>query len=126
MTTPIIRTRREWDEQCSNCRGTGTVHRRQHFALVTIDEWRARFGDDFHGADQLPAGTLACFAGAGSVIGEACREAVAIALSIDRPVSFEFNGAVVVAHADSDPDALVREWWPRAHGRTYEESMRDR
>ena len=39
MTTEIVRTPREWDETCRECKGTGSVHKREHFALWTPAEY---------------------------------------------------------------------------------------
>ena len=36
----IVRKPKEWDETCSQCRGSGTVHKRERFSLMTPDEQR--------------------------------------------------------------------------------------
>ena len=131
----MIRTPKEWDETCSQCRGTGTVRRREYFALLTPDEQVKLFGADrittaidpkCKGGDDVPPNAVVCWCGAGCTIFEACKEGVTLARAYGRPVAFEFNDAVVICHSDSDPDAVAKAWYPRAYGKTYEQSMRDR
>ena len=120
----VVRTPREWTETCRECRGAGHVHKRQHFALWTPDEWD--HVPPLVPKDDVPRDAYVCTAAAGASIFEACREGVEIACIVQRPVAFEFNGAVAICRADSDPTAVAKEWWKRAYGQTYEQAMANR
>lgn len=130
--SPVVkRTPREWNEKCGACSGRGIVHRRQHFALLTPDEFDGP--DDHRPAlfdldpkHDAPADAYVCRALGGASIFDACNEGREIARMVGRPVAFEFNGALAVVRADADPTAVAKEWWKRAYGKTYEQSMRDR
>ena len=124
MTNRMIRTPREWDEQCHECRGTGVVHKREHFALWTPDEYMeslAGYGpptiDQKHkGASDVPVNALICCVHAGASIFEACKEGVALALAAGRPVAFAFNDTVAICHVDSEPDQVSIAWSERMYG----------
>src|SRR5579875_727239 len=131
----MIRTPKQWTETCRECRGTGTIHKREHFALWTPEEYAANMPPEFvpaklksdcKGADDLPANVVVCTAHAGPSIFEACREGVTLARAYGRPVAFEFNEAVAVCHGDSDPERVAKGWWKLAYGKTYEQSMKER
>jgi len=120
----IVRTPREWDEQCWHCKGSGQVHKRERFALWTPDEYEhVQPLDQKH---DVPPNAYVCTAAPGSSIFEACKEGVGLARTVGRPVAFEFNGAVAVCRADSDPDKVAKAWWLRAYGKTYEQSAAER
>ena len=79
----IVRTPKEWDETCSQCRGSGTVHKRERFSLMTPDEqrqmgegWKLMTIDPKY---DPPADAMVCWVGAGATIFEACREGIALA-----------------------------------------------
>lgn len=127
----MIRTPREWDEPCRECRGSGQVHKRERFSLLTPDEQVKLFGVDrvpkaLDAKHDIPANAVVCWAGAGSSIFEACKEGVTLARVFGRSVAFEFNESVAVCHADDDPEQVAKQWWRRAYGKTYEQSMADR
>lgn len=124
MSTIINRTPREWVETCDRCGGCGKVQRREHFALWTPDEYE--HVQPLDAKHDVPADAYVCTAAPGGTINEACREGIEIAKLVGRPVAFQFNGAVAVLRADSDPVAVMRAWWKRAYGKTYEESMAER
>ena len=119
----VIRKPKEWVEQCSHCHGSGQVRQRESFALYTPDEYEVQpLGED---AD-VPQGTYVCGVWGGSSIFEACKEGVGLAGRVNRPVAFRFNDTVVVCRADSDPESVAKEWYPRSLGKTYEQSMAGR
>jgi hypothetical protein len=131
MTEKMIRTPKEWDETCRECQGTGKVHKREHFSLLTPDEQAKLFGPDraptvFDTKHDVPANAVVCWAGAGASIFEACTEGVTLARAFGRPVAFEFNETVVVCSSDADPEDVAKRWWKRAYGKTYEQSAADR
>jgi hypothetical protein len=114
----MIRTPREWDEKCSECKGLGIVHKREHFSLTTPEEWSVLFSGkvpppsiDQH---KLPANAYVCSVSSGTIF-EACREARDIAWAKNCPVAFEFNGHLVVVHMEDDPYEVAKEWWKMAH-----------
>ncbi len=121
MTPKINRTPKEWTEPCGQCHGTGVVHKRQFFALWTPDEYE--HVEPLHDA---PPDAYVCTTAPGASIGEAVREGIEIAQTINRPVAFEFNGTMAIVQADSDLDTVYRDWWKRAYGETYEESLAKR
>jgi len=123
-TPTIKRTPREWDEPCNECHGTGTVHRREWFALWTPDEYSGTVTlDPKH---DIPANAYVCTAVPGADIFRACAEAADLAKRVGRPIAFEFNGAVAIVHADSDTSDAAKRWWKLAYGKSYEQSMCDR
>jgi hypothetical protein len=131
MAEKMIRTPKEWDETCGTCRGAGTVHKREHFALWTPDEYVAHMGPEYVQSKldpkhDVPANAVVCSAVGGGSIFEACKEGVALARAYGRPVAFEFNDAVAICHADADPEDVAKRWWKRAYGKTYEQSAADR
>ncbi len=131
MPEKMIRTPREWDETCSACRGAGKVHKREHFSLLTPDEQVRLFGADrapttLDTKHDAPANVVVCWVGAGATIFEACKEGVTLARAFGRPVAFEFNDAVAICRADSNPEDVAKRWWKLAYGKTYEQSMADR
>lgn len=125
MTTkPVVRTPREWTEQCRECCGTGHVSRRERFSLWTPDEFEQR--EPIDPKHDLPRDAYVCTAAPGATIFEACKEGIGLSKMVGRPVAFEFNGAVAVCRSDSDPDNVAKAWWERAYGKTYEQSMAER
>jgi hypothetical protein len=132
----MIRTPKEWDETCWQCKGSGIVHKREIFALWTPEEHAALMPAKYatikldpakhRGVGAVPTNAVICSAHAGASIFEACKEAVTLARAFGRPVAFEFNEAVAVCHADSDPITVAKTWWKLAYGKTYEEAMADR
>jgi hypothetical protein len=131
MVDQMIRTPREWDEPCRGCHGTGKVHRRERFSLMTPDEYAAGMPAKYVPAKldtkhDVPDNAIICTPHAGASIFEACKEGVALARAFARPVAFEFNGVVAVCLYGSDPENVSKRWWERAYGKTNEESMRDR
>lgn len=132
MTIRTERIPREWDEPCRECKGTGTVHRRESFNLWTPEEHArmlADYGLPLEPLDpkhDVPANAYVCVAVGGANIIKACGEAVGLAREVKRPVVFVFNGAVAVAHADSDPTDVMKRWWKLAYGETYEQSAANR
>lgn len=136
MNEQTIRTPHEWDETCQECSGTGKVHKRQHFALYTPAEYAQGMPAKFvpakldpakhRGVGAVPADAVLCTARAGASIFEACKEGVTLARAFGHPVAFEFNEAVAICRADSNPEELVKAWWKLAYGKTYEQSMAER
>lgn len=132
----MVRTPHEWDEMCRECNGTGSVHKREHFALRTPAEYAAVMPSEYtpakldhaklRGTGAVPTDAVICSAHGGASIFEACREGVTLARAFGRPVAFEFNGAVAVCRSDSDPETVGKVWWKLAYGKTYEESMKER
>ena len=126
----MIRKAKEWDERCRGCGGKGMVHKVEHFNLWTPEEYAEVMGHPMETESVVTAAgvvnAIVCVAHGGASIFEACKEGVTIAKEVGRPVVFEFNGKLVVCHADSDPVDVAEEWWKVAYGKTYEESMRDR
>ena len=130
MTTKVIRTPKKWTEECRECCGSGYVHKREHFALWTPDEYMATMPEcgppKLDAKHDVPADAVVCSAMGGSTIFEACAEGVGLAKVYGRPVAFEFNGAVAICRADSDPNTVAKVWWKRAYGKTYEQAMKER
>ena len=131
MADKMIRTPREWDEPCRECRGSGQVHKRERFSLWTPDEYTAAMGPEYgppklDAKHDVPSNAMVCSAMGGSSIFEACKEGVGLANATARPVAFEFNGTVAVCFHGSDPEDVAKRWWKRAYGKTYEQSMQDR
>jgi hypothetical protein len=124
MTPKIVRTPKKWTEPCRECGGSGHVQKREYFALWTPDEYEGT--ETLDPKHDVPQNAYVCTAVPGSTINEACREAIGLVKLVNRPVAFEFNGAVAVCHQDSDPDRIVRAWWLKAYGETYEQSMAKR
>jgi hypothetical protein len=132
----MIRTPKEWDETCPQCKGVGKVHMRESFALWTPEEHAKDMPPEFatikldpaklRGVGAVPTNAVICSAHAGASVFEACKEAVTLALVYGCPVAFEFNGAVAVCHSDSDPVAVAKTWWKLAYGKTYEQSAAER
>lgn len=131
----MIRTPKEWTETCLDCGGSGKVHKRESFALLTPDEYM-RLGSgrseapalsDKYGmpAGGLPTDAVVCWAG-NTTIFEACKEGVELAAAMGHPIAFEFNEHVVVCRAGDNPDAVAKEWWQRCHGETYEQTAAKR
>lgn len=123
----LIRTPREWIEQCRSCGGSGHIQKRESFALWTPDEWAANMPgfprEPLDPKFDVPPDAYVCEPVGGCSIFEACKEAVTIAREVGLAVAFEFNGAVAIVRADSDPIAVAKAWWKRAYGETYEEAM---
>ena len=121
------RTQKEWNGPCRNCGGTGTVHKRQTFALWTPEEyeWAGR-PPTLPSSSNVPENTYVCEAAPGASINEAVREAIEIASVVKRPVAFEFNGVIAICSEASDAETVVRLWWRRAYGKSYEQSMSER
>ena len=135
MANEMIRTPREWNEACRECGGTGIVHKREHFSLWTPDEYMETImaehgpptlGPRCKGASDVPPNAMICTVFGGASILEACREGVTLARAAGRPVAFEFNEAVAICRADSDPEKISKAWWRLAYGKTYEQSMAER
>src|SRR5277367_6958272 len=129
MTEKIVRVPKEWDESCQTCRGAGVVHKAERFHLWTPDEYERLMGNppsDIDPKHDAPSNAYLCHAMGGATIFEACKEGVALAKTVARPVVFEFNDALAVCHADSEPEDVAKRWWLKAYGKTYEQSMRDR
>lgn len=114
MTSPLIRPPREWDECCTTCNGTGTVHCKQSFQLWTPDEWQSPFGPPKPIAGA-PADAYVCVVQSGSTIVASCREGVEISVTVGRPVAFEFNDTLVVCRAWDDPRDLAAKWSDDIH-----------
>ena len=112
VTQKVIRKPREWDEKCDRCSGTGTVHRKQHFALWTPDEW-SHVQPITDG--RVPADAYVCTVAAGASINDSCIEGVQIAALVNRPVAFEFNGMAVVCRPGDDATTVADDWWQRAY-----------
>lgn len=129
-TEKIVRTPREWTEPCARCGGTGNVQKRERFALWTPDEYASEVKNGslsvIDPKHDVPKDAYVCQVMGGSDIWGTCREAVDIAIRVDRPVAFLFNDTIAVCRSDSDPEKVAREWWKRCYGKTPEESMRDR
>ena len=130
MTDKMIRTPREWDETCRQCRGTGAVHKREHFWLLTPDEQEKLFGKErvvkLDPKHDVPHDVVVCWVSNGASIFEACKEGVTLARAYGRPVAFEFNGVAAVCEAGSDPEEVAKAWWPKVYGQTYEQSVASR
>lgn len=132
----VIRRPREWDEPCTQCLGTGVVHKREYFALWTPAEYAAHMPAEFvpakldpaklRGVGTVPTDAIICTAQAGASIFEACKEGIVLARAFGHPVAFEFNGAVAVCRVDSDWEIVCKTWWKLAYGKTYEQSMKER
>jgi hypothetical protein len=113
----LVRTPREWDETCRECKGTGFVHKREHFALWTPDEYArvmpmehvpAKLEPGTHrGVESVPNNAMICVVHGGASILDACKEAVTLSRAAGRPVAFEFNGAVAVCVSDSDDEHVI-------------------
>lgn len=119
---------KEWDEACGKCGGTGTVHKRERFALMTPEEHAPHpIVLDIELAADVPEDAVVCKAYGGCTIFEACKEAVDVSLRNSlRPVAFAFNGHLAIVRAGDDPDEVAKAWWQRAYGKTHEQSMQNR
>jgi hypothetical protein len=116
MADKMIRKPREWDETCRECLGTGQVHRREYFSLMTPDEYAQVMPAEYVPAKldpkyDVPTNVVVCTAHAGATIFKACKEGVTLARAFGQPVAFEFNGIVVVCSPDSDPEDVAKRWW---------------
>jgi hypothetical protein len=82
-----------------------------------IEAYALSPSERFDGAptDALHASVVGSFD-----IFEASKEAVDLSKRARRPVAFEFNGQVVVAHDGDDPDKIARTWWQLQYNETPE------
>jgi hypothetical protein len=115
MKTDTIRVPKEWDEACETCRGKGIVHKLERFELWTPAEYLDVVGHAYKldAKYNAPSNAMVCVAHAGANITSVCKEGVALARDFGVPVVFEFNDAIAICHADSDPDDVVEQWHKR-------------
>jgi hypothetical protein len=122
----VKRIPRSWTETCQECHGTGRVTKREHFALWTPEEYPTDIPISPSAKGYASSEAYVCVAVPGASIFEACKEGVAIAKVVGRPVAFECNGAIAVCLQHSDPNSVALEWWKLAYGETYEQSAAKR
>lgn len=96
--------------RCPRCGGHGAVD--ATYALVATS---------LPVPDAEPGAIQADVVGAFDIF-TACREAAEIAGRASKPVTFYFNGQLVVVRPGADPDAAARAWWIAEYNETPEET----
>jgi hypothetical protein len=114
-------------EDCPHCRRSGWRHK-VNYHLLTEEEQIECFGPSGPCSvpKNLPENTERCYVGCGADIYGAVREAKEIATILNKKVSFEFNGKIVIVSSRSNEKNVVTKWWKQAHGKTPAQSWKDR
>jgi hypothetical protein len=113
---------------CPTCRRDGWEQAKP-YALWTPEEY-ADFGPEMITSERDAAtragidlrSDVLCIPHAGASVYEAANEARDLAREWAKPVAFMFNEKPVRVTAESDTEAVVREWWVARYGETPEQS----